>query len=223
MVSGSAKMTSPDAFTGENFRRAGFLPRDDRYERAAEFIEVARMLWDSHGGCFTHEGDQFTIEGEFDIPGSPQGYPVMIQAGDSDGGRELAAKHADVIFTRHSGFTDGKAFFADVKPRLAKYGRGPEDLKIIPAATAVVGDTDEDAAGARGPHPHTAGEPAGRDRVRRAAVGPGSLGLRPRRSAPRRRSGCRGWRLDHAGAVCATTRTRWRSRRSGEPSRRQSS
>jgi FMN-dependent oxidoreductase (nitrilotriacetate monooxygenase family) len=138
-------VTSPDAFTGENFRRAGFLPRDDRYERAAEFIEVARELWDSHGTRFEHHGDQFDIEGAFDAPISPQGYPVMIQAGDSDGGRELAAKHADVIFTRHSGFADGQAFYADVKPRLAKYGRSPDDLKIIPAATAVVGDTDEEA------------------------------------------------------------------------------
>jgi FMN-dependent oxidoreductase (nitrilotriacetate monooxygenase family) len=138
-------VTSPDAFTGENFRRAGFLPRDDRYERAAEFIEVARELWDSHGTRFEHHGDQFDIEGAFDAPISPQGYPVMIQAGDSDGGRELAAKHADVIFTRHSGFADGQAFYADVKPRLAKYGRSPDDLKIIPAATAVVGDTDDEA------------------------------------------------------------------------------
>ena len=59
-------VTSPDAFTGENFRRAGFLPRDDRYERAAEFIEVARELWDSHGTRFGHHGDQFDIEGDFD-------------------------------------------------------------------------------------------------------------------------------------------------------------
>ena len=69
----------------------------------------------------------------------------MIQAGDSDGGRELAAEHADVIFSRHSGYADGQAFYADVKRRLARYGRRRDDLKIIPAATAVVGDTDADA------------------------------------------------------------------------------
>ena len=70
---------------------------------------------------------------------------MFIQAGDSDGGRELAAKHADVIFSRHSGYTDGRAFFADVKQRLARYGRRHEDLKIIPAATAIVADTDAEA------------------------------------------------------------------------------
>jgi FMN-dependent oxidoreductase (nitrilotriacetate monooxygenase family) len=157
-------VTSPDAFTGENFRRAGFLDRSDRYDRAEEFIETARQLWDTWGDGafvadaergvlvdagavtpFSHDGPQFTISGDFDVPRSPQGYPVMIQAGDSDGGRELAAKHADVIFSRHSGFSDGQAFYADVKGRLARYGRARDDLKIVPAATAVVADTDAEA------------------------------------------------------------------------------
>jgi alkanesulfonate monooxygenase SsuD/methylene tetrahydromethanopterin reductase-like flavin-dependent oxidoreductase (luciferase family) len=79
------------------------------------------------------------------VPRSPQGWPVQIQAGDSDGGRELAAAQADVIFTRHSGLRDGQAFFTDVKGRLARYGRRPEDLKIVPAATAILGDTDAEA------------------------------------------------------------------------------
>ena len=70
---------------------------------------------------------------------------MIIQAGDSDGGRELAARQADVIFSRHSGFRDGQAFYSDVKRRLAAYGRRHEQLKIIPAATAVVGDTDAEA------------------------------------------------------------------------------
>jgi len=144
-------VTSPDAFTGENFRRGGFLPPDDRYERAAEFVEAARTIWDSwpDGASepepFEHRGPQFQICGRFDVPRSPQGHPVLIQAGDSDGGRELAAEHADVIFSRHSGFADGQAFFADVKRRLQRYGRTYDDLKIIPAATAIVGDNDADA------------------------------------------------------------------------------
>ncbi len=75
-------VTSPDAFTGENFRRAGFLPRDDRYERAAEFIEVARELWDSHGTQFEHHGDQFDIEGSVRRAGQSPGLP-----GDDPGGR----------------------------------------------------------------------------------------------------------------------------------------
>jgi len=157
-------VTSPDAFTGENFRRGGFLERSLRYGRAEEFILTARELWDTWAdgavvadrvrGVFVpdgairpidHAGEQFSISGELDVPRSPQGYPVQIQAGDSDGGRELAAAYADVIFSRHSGLEDGRQFYADVKGRLARYGRQDDDLKIIPAATAVLGDTDADA------------------------------------------------------------------------------
>jgi FMN-dependent oxidoreductase (nitrilotriacetate monooxygenase family) len=156
-------VTSPDAFTGENFRRGGFLNRDDRYHRAEEFVEVARRLWDTWADeavrlavdtsrgegvqprVVHHDGPEFSIVAQLDTPRPPQGYPVLIQAGDSDGGRELAAHHADVIFSRHSGYRDGQAFYEDVKRRLPAYGRRPEDLKIIPAATAVVGDTDEEA------------------------------------------------------------------------------
>jgi FMN-dependent oxidoreductase (nitrilotriacetate monooxygenase family) len=157
-------VTSPDAFTGENFRRGGFLERSNRYERAGEFIETCRALWDSWADDavvadrdrpvfvpdgairrFEHHGEEFDIRGWFDVPRSPQGHPVQIQAGDSDGGRELAAEQTDVIFSRHSGFDDGRAFYADVKGRLERYGRHPDDLKIIPAATVVLGDTDSDA------------------------------------------------------------------------------
>ena len=157
-------VTSPDAFTGENFRRGGFLDRDLRYERAAEFIATAKQLWtswdaeavvaDRQSGTFVrpgaihpfdHAGDQFQIHGRFDVPRSPQVYPVQIQAGDSDGGRELAARYADVIFSRHSDYEGGRTFYADVKRRLDRYGRAPEDLKIIPAATAVLGDSRADA------------------------------------------------------------------------------
>jgi alkanesulfonate monooxygenase SsuD/methylene tetrahydromethanopterin reductase-like flavin-dependent oxidoreductase (luciferase family) len=79
------------------------------------------------------------------VPRSPQGYSVQIQAGDSDGGRELAAAQADVIFSRHSSRDDGQRFYADVKGRLARYGRRRSDLKIIPAAVAILGDTEAEA------------------------------------------------------------------------------
>jgi len=139
-------VTSPDAFTGENFRRGGFLPRDERYERAEEFIVAARAIWDSwERGSFAHHGRHFSIEGTFDVPTSPQRHPVQIQAGDSDGGRELAARQADVIFSRHVEYDAGRAFYDDVKSRLGRYGREPSELKIIPAAAVVVGDTDDDA------------------------------------------------------------------------------
>ncbi|MCW2748945.1 MAG: F420-dependent methylene-tetrahydromethanopterin reductase [Aeromicrobium sp.] len=144
-------VTSPDAFTGENFRRGGFLDRALRYDRAGEFIDTARELWDSWdalddtNGRFDHQGEEFSIRGEFNVPRPPQGWPVQIQAGDSDGGRELAARQADVIFSRHSGLTDGQAFYADVKRRLATYGRREDELKIIPAAVAFLGDDAADA------------------------------------------------------------------------------
>ena len=157
-------VTSPDAFTGENFRRGGFLPRSERYRRAEELILVARQLWDSWADDavaadrergvfvpdgavvpFAHHGDQFSVEGTFDVARSPQGQPVQIQAGDSDEGRELAAAYADVIFSRHSGWGGGRRFYADVKGRLAHYGRRPDELKIIPATTVVIGDTEDEA------------------------------------------------------------------------------
>ncbi|MFE9741611.1 NtaA/DmoA family FMN-dependent monooxygenase [Streptomyces sp. NPDC006477] len=143
-------VTSSDAFTGENFRRGGFLDRADRYTRAAEFVATARELWDSWrpDGTprpFAHHGPQFGIEGEFTVPRSPQGHPVVIQAGDSAEGREFAASTADVIFTRHSTLEAGREFYADVKGRLARYGREPGDLKIMPGVTYVLADTDAEA------------------------------------------------------------------------------
>ncbi|GGP07245.1 NtaA/DmoA family FMN-dependent monooxygenase [Nonomuraea glycinis] len=158
-------VTSSDAFTGENFRRGGYLDRADRYRRAGEFVELSRKLWDSWQpdalvadqdsgrfvrtgdvGAFRHQGEQFTVEGRFTLPRGPQRHPVIIQAGDSDEGREFAASAADVIFSRHGTLEDGRAFYADVKRRLARYGREPATLKIMPAATYALGDTEEEAA-----------------------------------------------------------------------------
>ncbi|WP_327299817.1 MULTISPECIES: NtaA/DmoA family FMN-dependent monooxygenase [unclassified Streptomyces] len=143
-------VTSSDAFTGENFRRGGYLDRADRYTRAAEFVATARELWDSwspdgNPRPFAHRGRHFDIAGEFTVPRSPQGHPVVIQAGDSDEGREFAASSADVIFTRHGTLDAGRAFYADTKRRLAKYGREPSELKIMPGVSYVLGDTAADA------------------------------------------------------------------------------
>ncbi|MEU5459179.1 NtaA/DmoA family FMN-dependent monooxygenase [Streptomyces globisporus] len=143
-------VTSSDAFTGENFRRGGYLDRADRYTRAAEFVATARELWDSwtpdgESRPFAHEGPQFTISGEFTVPRSPQGHPVVIQAGDSSEGREFAASAADIIFTRHGTLEAGRDFYADVKGRLAAYGREADSLKIMPGVTVIVGDNDAEA------------------------------------------------------------------------------
>ncbi len=156
-------VTSPDAFTGENFRRGGYLERGDRYVRAAEFVQAARELWESWAADaiaadkekgefltagpsrFEYRGLNFDISGTFTAPRSPQVHPVILQAGDSDGGREFAAHSADAIFTRHSSYDAGRAFYADVKSRLARYGREPAELKVLPGASFVLGDTAAEA------------------------------------------------------------------------------
>ena len=158
-------VTSWDAFTGENFRRGGFLPQDQRYERARTFLQTTWELFDSwrgdeiiadkesgtflrdpHPGAFEHHDAHFDITGQFNVPRSPQGRPVIFQAGDSEEGREFAASSADAIFSRYSTLDAGRAFYTDVKSRLARYGRGRDELLILPAATFVLGDTDAEAA-----------------------------------------------------------------------------
>ena len=150
--------------TGENFRRGGFLPQEQRYSRAKEFLATATELFDSwHGdeivadqaagtflrdaraGAFAHTGQHFDIAGQFNVPRSPQGRPVIFQAGDSDEGREFAASSADAIFSRYSTLKEGRAFYTDVKSRLAKYDRNVDQLLILPAATFVLGETDAEA------------------------------------------------------------------------------
>lgn len=143
-------VTSSDALTGENFRRGGYLDRADRYPRAAEFVATARELWDSWtpDGVprpFAHRGRHFDIAGEFGLPRSPQGQPVVIQTGDCDEGREFAAATADVILSRQSSLEEGRSFYADVKRRLAGYGRTPDDLKIMAGIGVVLGDTAAEA------------------------------------------------------------------------------
>jgi alkanesulfonate monooxygenase SsuD/methylene tetrahydromethanopterin reductase-like flavin-dependent oxidoreductase (luciferase family) len=139
-------VTSSGPFFGANFRRGGFLDYALRYERAGEFIRTAKELWDTDGGDFAHRGEQFDISGRFGIPRSPQGHPVIFQAGDSEGGRELAAAEADAVFSRHHLLEDAQAFYRDVKDRLPRYGRDRDHLKIIPGVSFVLGDTDADAA-----------------------------------------------------------------------------
>lgn len=156
-------VTSSDAFTGANFRRGGYLAHSDRYQRANEVIDVVRALWDSWSAdallidrergvfaraipTFEHRGTQFDIDGQFTLPRSPQGHPVLLQAGDSDEGREFGAAKADAIFTIHSTLEAGQRFYSDIKGRLARYGRSHDDLKVLPAATFVLGDSPADAA-----------------------------------------------------------------------------
>jgi FMN-dependent oxidoreductase (nitrilotriacetate monooxygenase family) len=154
-------VTSSDAFHGANFRRGGFLDHADRYTRAAEFVELSRELWDSWepgavvaDGVFAdrsrihdvdHHGPQFDVTGTFPVPRSPQRHPVIVQAGDSGEGRDLAAGHAEVIFSLHTEFDDAQDFYGDVTGRLERLGRSKDELLILPGATFVLGDTAEEA------------------------------------------------------------------------------
>ncbi|GAA2003595.1 NtaA/DmoA family FMN-dependent monooxygenase [Nakamurella flavida] len=159
-------VTSWDAFTGENFRRGGFLPQDQRYERAESFLDAAGVLFDSWAGVevtadkaatflggvpgdgpgrYAVHDNHFDISGQFTVPQSPQGRPVIFQAGDSEQGREFAAASADAIFTRHGTLEAGQAFYADIKGRLGRFGRTHDQLLVLPAATFALGDTQEQA------------------------------------------------------------------------------
>jgi FMN-dependent oxidoreductase (nitrilotriacetate monooxygenase family) len=157
-------VTSSDAFTGANFRRDGFLDHADRYSRAEEFVTVARQFWDSWdadavladvgAGVYidpdrirgvAHSGPQFGVRGFATLPAGPQGHPVLLQAGDSPDGRAFGARYADALFTLHSSLEDGQRYYADVKGRAASYGRDPDQLKVFPAATFVIGDSGDEA------------------------------------------------------------------------------
>ncbi|MEU6668948.1 NtaA/DmoA family FMN-dependent monooxygenase [Streptomyces sp. NPDC046727] len=146
---------SADARAGADFRSGG---HPDPCGRAAELVSVTRRLWDSWSPDgvprpFAYRGRHFDIAGEFGLPRSPQGRPVVIQAGESERARELAAASADVLLARHVPLKAARSRYADVKRRLAAHGRGPRDLLVMPRVTVVLGDTaaeaQERAAGIR--------------------------------------------------------------------------
>jgi alkanesulfonate monooxygenase SsuD/methylene tetrahydromethanopterin reductase-like flavin-dependent oxidoreductase (luciferase family) len=142
--------------------RAGWnivTPSDaDRYSRAEEFLTVAREFWDSwdadavladvESGTYVdpsgiraveHQGPQFQVRGFATLPAGPQGHPVLLQAGDSAEGRAFGARHADVLFTRHSSLKDGQRYYADVKARARSHGRDPNQPKVLLAAPQFAG------------------------------------------------------------------------------------
>ena len=140
-------VTTDNAWTGENFRRGGFLDHELRYERAGQFIHAARAIWDSwdddtntprHLDLST---SQFDISLDATLPRSPQGHPVVFQAGDSPTGRDFAAADADVIFSRHgTHFDDALAFANDIRTRLLATGRPADDIKILPDTQIVLAE-----------------------------------------------------------------------------------
>lgn len=147
-----------------NFNRDHHLAHAERYERAEEFADVVRGLWDTweadaflrdkQSGRYydpakqhllNHRGKHFKVRGPLNVARAPQGHPVIVQAGSSDPGKELAARTAEVIFTAHQKVEDARAFFSDVKGRLSRYGRSPDDLKIMPGIFPVIGQTESEA------------------------------------------------------------------------------
>ncbi|MDF3152139.1 LLM class flavin-dependent oxidoreductase [Mesorhizobium sp. XAP10] len=136
-------VTSASPIEAANFGATGLKPHADRYERAREFAEVVTGLW--HGKASGHNGQSFSVRDPLDLPRSPQGAPVIVQAGASDVGRDLAARTADVVFTAAQTFEEAKAFYDDLKGRLPAYGREPDDIKIMPGVAPVVAETEAEA------------------------------------------------------------------------------
>ncbi len=157
-------VTSQIEDESENFGFDAHMDHAKRYARASEFYDVVVGLWDSweEGGLIRdkasgvymdrtkvhfldHDGPHFKVRGPLNLPRSAQGRPVVAQAGSSEAGRELAAKTADVIFTAQTELGRAQEFYADVKSRTAKYGRKPDDIKIMPGITPVLGRTEAEA------------------------------------------------------------------------------
>lgn len=157
-------VTSWSEAEAHNFGRDQQMDYDTRYARAGEFVEVVRGLWDSwetdaflydkDGGRFyddsklhtlDHKGRFFQVRGPLNVARPPQGHPVVVQAGASEPGRELAAATADIVYAVHPTKEIACAFYEDIKRRLARHGRTRDDLKILPALRPVVGRTPAEA------------------------------------------------------------------------------
>jgi alkanesulfonate monooxygenase len=157
-------VTSFQLEEARNFNFTEMMDKDSRYERAREAVQVVRGLWDSWDedafvrnkdtGIFFdrdkvhflgHEGRHFKVAGPLNVPRTPQGRPIIVQAGASDEGQELAAETADVVYAAASRLEDAQAFYRSVKSRMAKFGRDEDQLKIMPGLLTVIADTEEAA------------------------------------------------------------------------------
>ena len=157
-------VTSSAAAEAYNFGRESHAGHADRYARAHEFAKVVLGLWDSweddaviadkQNGLYldrdklhflNHKGEHFAVRGPLTVHRSPQGHPVIVQAGQSEDGRELAAETAEVIFTVQQDLAAGREFYNDVKRRAAAYGRPPEAINVMPGVMTVIGTTRAEA------------------------------------------------------------------------------
>ena len=154
-------VTTADEDAALNFSMTGRPDHARRYERAAEFLEASLKLWDSWEDdaivadkasgvhavperihAADHAGEHFSVRGPLNVPRSPQGHPLIVQAGSSPDGRAFAARHAEAIFTAQQTLADGQAFYADIKRRARELGRDPDAVKILPGIAPVIGSTE---------------------------------------------------------------------------------
>ncbi|WP_122710722.1 LLM class flavin-dependent oxidoreductase [Pseudomonas viridiflava] len=154
-------VTSDAAAEAQNFGRSEHVGHAERYSRAREFHQVVTGLWNSWADdAFTrdkasgqyydpakvqvlnHQGEHFSVKGPLNVARSPQGQPVVVQAGSSEVGRDLAAQTAEVVFTAQTSLASAQAFYADIKGRLAAYGRSADSLKIMPGVLIVVAESE---------------------------------------------------------------------------------
>lgn len=161
-------VTSSDPYAWNNFGRAGSTPaqpsRDERYRRAAEFIDIVRALWDSwdddavladkRSGAFSrvgaintidHRGEFYSVDGPLTLPRPPQGHPVLFQAGGSAGGLDLAARYADGVFAAQASLPDALRNAEELRTRTVGYGRPRHAVRIMPGLSYVLGSTEEEA------------------------------------------------------------------------------
>jgi len=161
-------VTTANPNASKNFGREDQMDHDERYNRAREFYDVVTGLWDSWAddafirdqetGQFfdpekmhvlNHKGKYLNVRGPLNIGRPVQGYPVIVQAGASNAGRQLAAETAEAVFTAQSSLMDGQAFYKDVKARMVKVGRNPEHMKILPACMVIIAESREAARAKR--------------------------------------------------------------------------
>jgi FMN-dependent oxidoreductase (nitrilotriacetate monooxygenase family) len=157
-------VTTAGVDAARNFNLDELPAHRERYERAAEFIEVSRKLWDSwqddaplgdkEAGVWgddakvhpaEHVGRYFKVAGALNVPRSPQGHPLLVQAGSSEDGKELAARYAEAVFTAQQTLAEAQAFYADLKQRALQFGRDPETVKILPGIVPAIGSTEAEA------------------------------------------------------------------------------
>ncbi|MFE3184121.1 LLM class flavin-dependent oxidoreductase [Streptomyces violascens] len=157
-------VTTAGAEAARNFGLDDEPTHATRYERAAEFLDVALKLWDSWEDDLVvadkaqgvwgnerkvhpprHQGTYFSVEGALNVPRSPQGYPLLVQAGSSQDGKRFAARYAEAVFTAQQTLGDAQAFYADLKSRARAAGRDPGHLKILPGIVPVIGSTEAEA------------------------------------------------------------------------------